>query len=227
MVTVKKFTPSFLEWGLMFFRDALWRALIPTILLGVVGFFVVPLLLFWAKERPLTNLSFGKQYEGWRNIQWPTTGIWKLFYIFSNAEVGGMGDEFWPGLAPKWALKLGLGNRFVMWYWLAIRNPIHSLKQIVGVTIDPDAIVSYCGDYEVGETASGALGVGWQFVKAETNDQKVYGLYIIHKWSDKAFLRLRMGYKLKPNVDLEAQATSQIKIATCCVPTPYKKIKAA
>lgn len=236
---------------LWLFRDAFLFALAPRLLyffalapvwywlyqsdlicgyMAVIGYLVTmpPMWVWFAvfalhEAEPEDNpASLGKQYEGWKDIQGP-----KWAYIFMNAEVGAMGDHTWPGNLPTWFKYLGSNDtsgKFAMWYWLAIRNPINNLQQLIGQRITPDIEIDYAGDKNV-ESGSEIAAEGWHFVKCKSGGKTTYSFYLVKRWffnRNKCF-RLRVGYKIKPTIDVEKKIRLNDIVGTAFVPTFYKE----
>jgi hypothetical protein len=185
-----------------------------------VPFWLFALIPFLKEAKPGSNpASFGKQYEGWRDIQGPS---WA--YIFLNAEVGAMGDHTWPTNIHRW-----LGRKdspLAMWYWLAIRNPINNLQQLIGQRITHGATIEFCGKQQV-ESSFDLKSEGWQLVKCTSDNKTTYSFFLVYRYpfaDGKFCFRLRVGYKVKPDVkSLQKKLGSTDKVGAVFVPTFLKK----
>lgn len=217
MFNSTKFMPNGNDIVMWFFRDTLLKSLLPSIVLVILGLPIVFIALLWIKYKPVKSHikeSLGPQYEGWRYVRLP-----KLFWLWDNTEVGAMGDHTRPSNVP---FGVKPDSFLAMYDWLAIRNPVNNLKQLIGYAPTPHYVAQYCGDYAVDSTAPYA-SAGWQFVKVTDGTKTYYGLSIVIKLFKGYCSRIRMGFKIKPNMDLMWYTNTGATIGTCCVITPIKK----
>lgn len=88
-------------------------------------------------------------------------------------------------------------NKFVRWWWAAIRNPANNRRRIKLFSC-PVAMcrISYSGQRVVEDRPG--LG-GWQFVTASYNSKSWYGFYWVKELSKTRAFVVRMGFKIKPD----------------------------
>lgn len=204
---------------LAIFQGIVFRA-VPVLVLAVLGLFLIPIGLMYRSTS--TDTKFPKQYEGWKLVKMP-----KYFWIWDNDEVGAMGDHTWPGSLAKsflsTKLKLSVDHPVAMWWWLAVRNPVNNLQQLVGQRMEPSAVISYSGDSLVDDRA-GKAGNGWHLVKCKSGGKTTYSFYLVKYYSDNYCLRIRIGYKVKPEMNIALHQSRDDLVGSVFVINPFKRL---
>lgn len=170
---------------------------IPERILWLIGLFVVPVALLFAKDKPGTELP-----NGWalRQLPW-----WA--YLWSNKDDGSLGDK-----EGNWAHKdlerhdFSRARKFWSQYrWLALRNPVHNLclTWLYNANFNRIKSINYAGGYDVDNRYNEdvrSVKSGFNVVWASGSWLYLRcGINLIKRWgnSDRC-LRIRLGYKVLP-----------------------------
>lgn len=160
----------------------LWIIQVPFILLGVL---VVPLALLFRKK----GISIR---EGWKTEFLPP-----VFWLWDNKMSGAWGDKGWrtehhPDDYDKF---------WVMWWWLAIRNPINNLTYFMGV--NGNVIGKKVWGNE--ETADIIGREGWTYNEVRVEGEEIFypQYYIVfpyrrifkHRFFEDKCVRILLGWK--------------------------------
>lgn len=162
-----------------------WLWLIIARLAGIItGLVVVPLAIPF--RVPGVSGSDGR----------PIVNLPRLTWLWGNDFDGLTGDKrgWWKANTPfGWAVDSFLA----MFWWAAIRNPANNMRFLDAFSAPViDSKITYRGRYTV-EDKPGMDG--WQFVIVENNGKRWYGFYLVHCWSSKRALVIRLGFKVKPS----------------------------
>ncbi len=218
MATVQKYEPKWYEYLICFFYHGFILTALPKIVLWLLGVVIVPFALLLRKEVPYETNSVQKpEFEGWRYIRMP-----KLFWIWDNTEVGAMGDHTWPDNYPEFLKKFKYDSWIACFIWIHFRNPVNNLQQVIGQRLEENAIILYKGDVSVNDAYPKPLS-GWHFVKCISGGKTTFSLYCVKQYGDSdKCLRIRIGYKVKPNVDVGKKIEKNDLIGTAFIIHPYK-----
>lgn len=180
-----------------------------SIVANIVGLFAVAIGLFFVEDQ-ISN-SDGR----------PIVNLPKWLWIFGNDADGVNGDKrlWWDkncdnlvlfGLLPMLRTKgfninkLTSNDYISRWWWAAIRNPSNNLRFVDWLSCPiQQCQMFYFGNKEV----SDKLGKeGWQIVigKHDLSWKWWIGWYWVHRYTNSTNgLRVRMGYKIKPEYNID------------------------
>ncbi len=219
MINVSVFKPTIKDYLIWFFRDVLFLSLVVKGVGFLLGIFVVAIALPWRVKRDPADTKFGIQYPGWEFI-----GLPQWARAFDNTEVGAMGDYTWPENYPSFLskLKISLSHPIAMYVWLAWRNPANNLQRWFGQKVTPNIKIEYTGDIVV-DSSEEIQTEGYHFVKCTSGDKTTYSFYLVKRYgkSNKC-LRIRAGYKIKPDIDVDKKMKLDDRIGFTLVIAPYK-----
>jgi hypothetical protein len=214
---MNKYRPSIWEWVLCIGRDAFIKTFLPKLILLPLGFLFVAIGVFTMRPGKPTawDEKQGPQYPGWKRLH-----MHPFFWIWDNDEVGGMGDHTWPANNPKW---LDINSKFGMYVWYTFRNPVNNLQQLIGQNLDLTAKITWAGQVVV-DSSEEIATPGWHFVKCECDGKITYSFYLVHQYASfpSKCLRIRMGYKVKPDVDIVKKMELDDIVGTVCLINQFK-----
>ena len=117
-------------------------------------------------------------------------------WLWGNDFDGLLGDKrgWWSANTPfGWAVDSFLA----MYWWAAIRNPANNMRLLSWFSAPiVGSDINHLGQFTV-EDKPGMDG--WQFVWAEQGGRRWFGFYLVHCWSSKRALVIRLGFKIKPS----------------------------
>lgn len=177
------------------------------IFLAPLGLVVAPIALLFRYQKPKSDTKFRSGNPRHKYIRLP-----KWAYIWDNSEWGAMGDDTWPDNTDD------ITTFWSMYKWLAIQNPLNNLQNIIGQDVSEGVELNWWGSKLVSGTSGDE---GWHFVECKAGGKTTYSFYFIKGYGDKC-LRIRMGYKVKPTIDVEKHKRRGDLVGTAFVINPFK-----
>lgn len=159
--------------------------------LWILGFFIVPIALLFAKEDKSTLNDNG----------WSMKTLPKWAWFWGNDIDGCYGDHSGRWMNRDSYFKNGrlFLNQFV---WCAWRNPVNNLRQTKLFSADFADMTSmgYFGQEVVNDRF---YEDGYHLVWIKRDNFLQCGIYYTRQWGSSAYgIRLRIGFKLKPSHDI-------------------------
>jgi len=177
------------------------------VIIALVGIFIVPIALPFAREEHLKHSLIKKQlYYAWEYKRLP-----KIFAWWDNADYGVQGNDVFRREAYN-PFHERVGGFLSNWYWLAIRNPANGLYKTRLFSVVPKELdyMAWLGSQLVDNNKP-----GWQFVFGRKGRRLYTGLYY-YKGSGE----YRFGFKLLPT-----ERTREREIGLTFIANPFKRHK--